>query len=98
MVKKGNKTKLRQKFIKLPEGTDFATLTELKDIRLYGNYIFTRKALIVDVKIPSEKIGKETVRLINTHLSPYNTAKVVLMEYGRSGEDVSVNTVFFLRN
>ena len=79
MVKKGNKTKLRQKFIKLPQGTDFATLTELKDIRLYGNYIFTRKALIVDVKIPSEKIGKETVRLINTHLSPYNTAKVVLI-------------------
>ena len=53
LVKKRKKTKLRDKFINLPEGTDFATLTELKDIQLYGNYIFTRKALIVDVNYSS---------------------------------------------
>ena len=29
--------------------------------------------------MPSKKTGKETVRLINTHLSPYNIVKVVLI-------------------
>ena len=53
MVKKRKKTELRENFINLPEGTDFATLTELTDIQLYGNYIFTRKALIVDVNYSS---------------------------------------------
>ena len=38
--------KLEQKMITLPKGSDFANLT---DVTLYGEYFFTRKALVVDV-------------------------------------------------
>merc|ERR1711862_670834 len=70
MGKKRKKTKLKENFLTLPNGTDFASL---QDVVLYGQYIFSRKVLVVDVKIPSKKTGKETIRLINTHLSSYST-------------------------
>ena len=38
--------KLEQEMISLPKGSDFANLT---DVTLYGEYFFTRKALVVDV-------------------------------------------------
>ena len=46
LVKRSKKSKLKQKFITIPKGTDFASIT---DPELYGEYIIRRKALIVDV-------------------------------------------------
>ena len=48
LVKKLKKSKLKEKFIAIPKGTDFATIT---DPLLYVDYALTRKALIVDVNI-----------------------------------------------
>jgi len=71
LVKRSKKSKLKQKFITIPKGTDFASIT---DPELYGEYIITRKALIVDTKIPAKKFKKGVpLRFINTHLTPYNT-------------------------
>ena len=44
-----NAKSFKQKMITLPKGTDYA---ELLDVNLYGEYFLTRKALIIDVKIP----------------------------------------------
>ena len=48
LVKKSEESKLKEKFITIPKGTDFATLT---DPTLYVEYVLTRKALIVDVSM-----------------------------------------------
>jgi len=61
--------KLEQKMITLPKGSDFANLT---DVTLYGEYFLTRKALVVDTKISG---GKDWIRLINLHLTPYHLSK-----------------------
>ena len=73
LVKISNISKVKEKFITIPKGTDFASIT---DPTLYGEYIITRKALIVDVStdVIGKKLNTEVpLRFINTHLSPYNT-------------------------
>ena len=47
LVKKYKNSKLKEKFITMPKGTDFATITNPE---LYSEYGLTRKALIVDVR------------------------------------------------
>ena len=47
MVTKKKSKKMKQKSYTPPEGTDYATV---QDFHLYVQYVFTRKALIHDVK------------------------------------------------
>jgi len=66
LVKRSKESKLKETFIAIPKGNDFATIS---DPALYGDgYISSRKALIVDAMI-----SEVPLRLINTHLTPYNS-------------------------
>ena len=60
LVKRSKKSKLKQKFITIPKGTDFASIT---DPELYGEYIITRKALIVDVSTDLHNYININIRL-----------------------------------